>query len=99
MNAKVQVMPCVQWNLQRHEWIARHVLWDRSGQVFFDRAVGLAEAVNRSGVAKLFAENVGKNLSAEAIRAAFEDAFGSGTGGRVTVSPVMDMAITARSQC
>ena len=42
--------------------------------------------MNASGVAKLFADNVGKSLSVEAIRSAFDDAFGAGAGSRVTVS-------------
>ena len=53
---------------------------------YFARAAGLAEAVDASKVSRLFADNVGKSLSAEAIRAAFDDAFGAGAGARVTVS-------------
>ena len=37
-------------------------------------------------VAQLFADNAGQSLSADAIRAAFDDAFGAGTGARVGVS-------------
>jgi ribonuclease T2 len=80
------VMPGVQSNLQRHEWIVHGTCFGGNADDYFGRASGLAEAVNGSGVAKLFAENAGKNLSAEAIRAAFDDAFGAGAGARVTVS-------------
>ena len=80
------VMPGVQSNLQRHEWIVHGTCFGGNADDYFARASGLAEAVDGSGVAKLFAENVGKSLSAEAIRASFDDAFGAGAGARVTVS-------------
>jgi ribonuclease T2 len=80
------VMPGVQSNLQRHEWIVHGTCFGGSADDYFARASGLAEAVNGSGVAKLFADNAGKNLSADAIRSAFDDAFGAGAGARVTVS-------------
>ena len=80
------VMPGVQSNLQRHEWIVHGTCFGRKADDYFARAAGLAEALNASGVAKLFADNVGKSLSVEAIRAAFDDAFGAGAGARVTVS-------------
>jgi ribonuclease T2 len=80
------VMPGVQSNLQRHEWIVHGTCFGGNADDYFARASGLAEAVNASGVAKLFAENAGKSLSAETIRAAFDEAFGAGAGARVTVS-------------
>jgi len=80
------VMPGVQSNLQRHEWIVHGTCFGGNADEYFARAAGLAEAVNASEVAKLFTGNVGKSLSAEAIRAAFDDAFGPGAGTRVTVS-------------
>ena len=80
------VMPGVQSNLQRHEWIVHGTCFGSKADEYFARAAGLAEAVNASGVAKLFADNVGKSLSTEAIRAAFDNAFDAGAGARVTVS-------------
>jgi ribonuclease T2 len=80
------VMPGVQSNLQRHEWIVHGTCFGDKADEYFARAIELAEAVNSSSVAMLFAENVGKSLSAESIRAAFDDAFGAGAGARVTVS-------------
>jgi ribonuclease T2 len=80
------VMPGVQSNLQRHEWIVHGTCFGGSAENYFARAAGLAEAVDTSKVAQLFADNAGRSLSAEAIRAAFDDAFGGGAGARVTVS-------------
>ena len=80
------VMPGVQSNLQRHEWIVHGTCYGSNADGYFARAASLAEAVDASKVAQVFASNVGRNLSAEAIRAAFDDSFGAGAGARVTVS-------------
>lgn len=79
-------MPGVQSNLQRHEWIVHGTCFGTSADAYFARAATLAEAVNASKVSQLFADNVGRSLSTDAIRAAFDDAFGPGAGARVTVS-------------
>lgn len=80
------VMPGVQSKLQRHEWIVHGTCFGGSADGYFARAAGLAEAVDTSKVSKLFADRVGKNLSTDAIRAAFDQAFGAGAGLRVAVS-------------
>ena len=80
------VMPGVQSNLQRHEWIVHGTCFGATADKYFTRAAGLAEAVNASKVAQVFADNAGRNLSADAIRSAFDEAFGTGVGARVTVS-------------
>ncbi len=80
------VMPGVKSNLQRHEWIVHGTCYGANADSYFARAVTLAEAVNASKVSQVFADNAGKNLSAAAIRAAFDDSFGAGAGARVTVS-------------
>jgi ribonuclease T2 len=80
------VMPGVQSKLERHEWIVHGTCFGGNAEGYFARAAGLAEAVDASKVSQLFADNVGRSLSAEAIRTAFDDAFGAGAGERVTVS-------------
>src|SRR6185312_13819755 len=80
------VMPGVQSKLQRHEWIVHGTCFGSTADSYFARAAELAEAVDASKVSLLFATNIGKSLSAEAIRAAFDEAFGAGAGARVTVS-------------
>jgi ribonuclease T2 len=86
LNRLAAVMPGVQSKLERHEWIVHGTCFGGNAEGYFARAAGLAEAVDASKVSRLFADNVGKSLSAEAIRAAFDDAFGAGAGARVTVS-------------
>ena len=80
------VMPGTQSKLERHEWIVHGTCFGGNAEGYFARAAGLAEAVDASKVSQLFANNVGRSLSAEAIRAAFDDAFGARAGSRVTVS-------------
>ena len=80
------VMPGVQSKLQWHEWIVHGTCFGGNADAYFARAAGLAEEVAASKVATLFAANAGRNLSADAIRAAFDDAFGAGAGARVAVS-------------
>lgn len=80
------VMPGVQSQLERHEWIVHGTCFGGNAEGYFARAAGLAEAVDASKVSQLFADNVGRPVSAQAIRAAFDDAFGEGAGDRVTVS-------------
>ena len=86
LNRLAAVMPGVQSKLERHEWIVHGTCFGGNAEGYFARAAGLAEAVDASKVAQLFGDNVGRSLSAEAVRAAFDDAFGAGAGARVTVS-------------
>ena len=79
-------MPGVQSKLERHEWFVHGTCFGATADEYFERAAGLAEELNSSEVSRLFADNVGKNLSGEAIRVAFDHAFGSGAGARVTIS-------------
>jgi ribonuclease T2 len=80
------VMPGFQSKLQRHEWIVHGTCFGGTADSYFARSVTLAEAIVVSSVSKLFADNAGKTLTANAIRAAFDDAFGPGAGARVAVS-------------
>ena len=79
-------MPGVQSNLQRHEWIVHGTCYGSNADGYFARAAGLAEAIETSKVSRLFADNAGRSVSATAIRAAFDEAFGAGAGQRVSVS-------------
>ena len=86
LNRLSAVMPGVQSKLQRHEWIVHGTCFGGNADGYFARAAGLAEEIDGSKVSKLFADSVGQTLSADSIRAAFDEAFGAGAGGRVAVS-------------
>lgn len=79
-------MPGTRSLLERHEWLRHGTCYGADQNTYFSDALGLADAVNGSPVAALFAANVGKQVTAEAIRDAFDKAFGAGAGERVKVS-------------
>lgn len=80
------VMPGLQSHLHRHEWIKHGTCHGGPAEGYFARSSDFIEAVNASRVSKLFADNVGRSLTLEAIRAAFNEKFGEGAGARVMVS-------------
>ncbi len=79
-------MPGTQSNLQRHEWIKHGTCYPAgNADQYFKDEIRLAKEVNASPVQALFATNVGKQVSADQIRSAFDQAFGSGAGSKVQV--------------
>jgi ribonuclease T2 len=85
-----KVMPGTQSKLERHEWIKHGTCYGGTTEEYFGSAVRLMDAVNTSAVRALFADNIGKELSANDIRDAFDQSFGAGAGERVKVSCVND---------
>lgn len=82
-----EVMPGTQSFLERHEW-TRHGTCFKGGSAdaYFAREVALIGQLNTSPVQKLFADNIGKEIKVEAIRAAFDQGFGAGAGERVRIA-------------
>lgn len=78
-------MPGTQSLLHRHEWIKHGTCANVSAEAYYAASLDLLDALNASGVATLFADHIGDRLSAEHIRAAFDQAFGRGAGTRVTI--------------
>ncbi|MDX8479426.1 ribonuclease [Mesorhizobium sp. VK24D] len=85
-----QVMPGTASKLERHEWIKHGTCYGKSQQDYFSDAVNLMRAVNASPVRDLFTKNIGKQLTSDQIRDAFDKAFGKGAGERVRVSCLVD---------
>lgn len=81
-----KAMPGTQSGLERHEWIKHGTCTKLSADDYFAGAVGLIEELNASAVRDLFAQNIGKTLDAEAIKAAFDKSFGEGASERVKMS-------------
>ena len=81
-----QDMPGTQSQLERHEWIKHGTCSGVSMNAYFGRELGFLDAVNASPVQALFAANVGKSVTLEAIRSAFEQGFGAGAGQRIRLS-------------
>lgn len=81
-----KVMPGTASQLDRHEWIKHGTCYGKDQQAYFADALALMRQVNASPVRELFENNIGGELTAGQIRAAFDSAFGKGTGDRVRVS-------------
>lgn len=84
-------MPGTQSFLERHEWIKHGTCYGGlNADAYFAKALSLADEVNASAVQKLFASKIGQTVTGSEIRAAFDSAFGAGTGDRVRVSCAKD---------
>jgi len=84
-------MPGTQSLLERHEWIKHGTCYGGlDNETYFGRALALADEVNGSAVQALLAGKVGLTVTSGEIRAAFDTAFGAGTGERVSVSCIND---------
>ena len=77
-------MPGTMSNLQRHEWIKHGTCYPAgNAEQYFKDEMRLAAEVNASPVQALFAANIGKQLTAAQIGAAFDQAFGKGASDHV----------------
>ncbi|UVK41564.1 ribonuclease [Mesorhizobium sp. AR10] len=85
-----QVMPGTASKLDRHEWIKHGTCYGKSQQEYFADALNLMRAVNASPVRDLFTKSIGKQLTSDQIRRAFDSAYGAGAGERVRVSCLVD---------
>ncbi|SCB08956.1 ribonuclease T2 family protein [Rhizobium hainanense] len=81
-----KVMPGTQSGLERHEWIKHGTCTKLSADQYFAIAAGLIAELNGSAVRDLFAQNIGKELDAESIKAAFDQSFGEGANARIKMS-------------
>jgi len=81
-----KAMPGTQSGLERHEWTKHGTCTKMSADDYFSASVRLINELNASAVRDLFATNIGKPLTAEAIKAAFDKSFGPGAGDRVKMS-------------
>lgn len=88
--ALAQAMPGTRSGLERHEWIKHGSCMGMTPDGYFGAAVELLGALNGSAVGKLFADHIGQPLTAEAIKAAFDQSFGAGSGERVKMRCVKD---------
>ncbi|WP_442201505.1 ribonuclease T2 family protein [Rhizobium sp. RAF56] len=81
-----KAMPGTQSGLERHEWTKHGTCTKVSPDAYFRAAVGFIDQLNASAVRQLFADNIGRKIDAESIKAAFDESFGPGAGDRVKMS-------------
>ncbi len=79
------IMPGYASYLQRHEWIKHGTCSGWTADQYYQRSIWLTESINQSSVGDLLASNIGKQISAKAIKAAFAQSFGKGAGTKVNV--------------
>lgn len=84
------VMPGTRSFLERHEWTKHGTCYEGDAEEYYADSLAVMAALNTSSVRELFAANLGRELTQEAIRAAFDEAFGAGAGKRVRVACVHD---------
>jgi ribonuclease T2 len=63
---------------------------DAREETYFEVSLDLLDEVNASPLAALMAERIGKPVTGDELRAAFEAGFGPGTGSRLRISCVDD---------
>ena len=78
-----RVMPGTEDNLERHEWVLHGSCSGVSADTYFRRAIALVEEINGSAVRDLLERNIGRNVSRNQLRAAFDASFGDGAGRKV----------------
>lgn len=80
-------MPGAESDLDRHEWIKHGTCHGDAGGAdgYFDDTLQLLDVINASEVGRFMAENIGKRIETDDLRAAFDAAFGPGVGERVSV--------------
>ncbi len=88
--ALAEVMPGVQSGLDRHEWWVHGTCFKGDAEAYFAQSIRLLEELNRSPVRRLFEASIGEDLTADAVRASFDEAFGRGAGRRVMVDCAAD---------
>jgi ribonuclease T2 len=79
------VMPGSVSGLDRHEWTKHGTCYNGSQRDYIDASLDLMQALNNSDVATLFAQNIGRRITINDIRAAFDASFGRGAGDRVAM--------------
>lgn len=75
-----RVMPGVEDSLERHEWALHGSCAGAPAETYFKRAIALLEEINGSEVRELLARNIGRQVSRNQIRSAFDASFGDGAG-------------------
>jgi len=76
-------MPGYVSRLHKHEWLKHGTCYGKSADRYFHDALTLAKEVDRSAVGKFLRNHVGKSVTLGQVRAAFDHAFGKGSGQKV----------------
>ncbi len=78
-----EVMPGVDSNLHRHEWIKHGTCYGTDAEQYFSDAITLTQAVRQSRIADFFRKFSGKRVTLQRIRELFDKVYGKGSGKSV----------------
>ena len=78
-----RVMPGFASNLHKHEWIKHGTCYGTDANRYYEDSISMVEQVNHSKVGDFFKKHIGKHVTLQQIRAAFDRSFGIGAGKRV----------------
>lgn len=81
-----RVMPGIQSNLHKHEWVKHGVCSPADIDEYYAQSIWVLETINGSKLRELFVDNIGRQLSGNTIRKTFEESFGKGAGDRLRIS-------------
>lgn len=81
----IETMPGVASYLHRHEWVKHGTCYSSTPEEYYQESIMLADQINNSAVRKLFADNIGNQLTSVEIKDRFNSSFGAGTGDKVRV--------------
>jgi ribonuclease T2 len=81
-----KAMPGTQSGLERHEWLKHGTCTTMSADDYFSTAIRLVGELNDSAVRDLFASRIGKTVTSQEIKTAFDTSFGAGAGDRIKMS-------------
>ncbi len=79
-------MPAAKLGLDRQQWLRSGSCVAASAEVYYSRSLDLLDQLNASPVPALFNGKAGATVTLTEVRAAFDKAFGPGTGERVRLS-------------
>ncbi len=86
-----EIMPGTQSYLDRHEWIKHGTCFPGGDQeAYYHQSVRIMQAINGSALQKLFADNIGREVSAKEIRTKFDETFGVGASQRIRIACARD---------
>jgi len=80
-----QAMPGAASGLERHEWVRHGRCFGADADPYFRTALALLEQVNRSPLRDTLARRVGGPVAVSELKAAFEQGFGPGASGALSV--------------
>jgi len=80
-----EVMPSVEANLHRHQWIKHGVCYGKDAEVYFRDSINLANEFRNSLVAKKFDSKRGELVTIKEVGDWMDEAFGYGARHRVNM--------------